>query len=81
MDHFGSLWDHFCRMKMTLEPLSGHFGITFGEGDFGITLGSLFVSDDDFVATLGSLCGQFSHLRAALGILWGHFGGICGIWG
>ena len=24
------LWGRFWRMKVTLEPLSGHFGITFG---------------------------------------------------
>ena len=29
-DHFGSLSGHFWRMKVTLEPLWGHFGITFG---------------------------------------------------
>ena len=40
------------------------------EGDFGVTLESLFVYDGDFVATLGSLGGYFWHLRAALGALW-----------
>ena len=45
------------------------------EGDFGVTLESLFTYDDDFVATLGSLCGYFSHL----GRLWGHFGITLGL--
>ena len=45
------------------------------EGDFGVTLGSLFVYDGDFVATLGSLCGHFWHL----GRLWGHFGITLGL--
>ena len=39
------------------------------EGNFGVTLESLFAYDDDFVATLGSLCGHFWHL----GWVWGHF--------
>ena len=37
------------------------------EGDFGVTLESLFVYDGDFVATLRSLGGHLWHLRAALG--------------
>ena len=28
--HFGLLWDHFWHMKVTLEPLWGHFGVIFG---------------------------------------------------
>ena len=40
------------------------------EGDFGVTLESLFAYDGDFVATLGSFCGHYWHLRAALGTLW-----------
>ena len=65
------------------------------EGDFGLTLGSvwghfwcmrvtleeLFAPDGDLVETLGSFCGQDWHLRAALGALWGYFGSTCGIWG
>ena len=45
------------------------------EGDFRVTLESLFAYDDDFVATLGSLCGHFWHL----GRLWGHFGITLGL--
>ena len=51
------------------------------EGDFGITLESLFVYDGDFVPTLGSLGGRFWYLRAALWAFWGRFGRTCGIWG
>ena len=40
------------------------------EGDFGVTLESIFAYDDDFVATLGSLLA----FRAALGPIWHHFG-------
>ena len=40
------------------------------EGDFGVTLESLFVYDGDFVATLGLLGGHFWLLWR----LWGHFG-------
>ena len=51
------------------------------EGDFGVTLESLFAYDGDFVATLGLLSCHFWHLRAAVGPLWGRFGKTCGIWG
>ena len=40
------------------------------EGEFGVTLESLFAYDGNFVATLGSFCGHYWHLRAALGTLW-----------
>ena len=40
------------------------------EGDFGVTLESIFAYDDDFVATLGSLLA----FRAALGPIWHYFG-------
>ena len=40
------------------------------EGDFRVTLESLFAYDGDFVGTLGSFCGHYWHLRAALGTLW-----------
>ena len=40
------------------------------EGDFGVTLESLFAYDGDFVATLGLFCGHYWHLRAALRALW-----------
>ena len=66
------------------------------EGDFGITLESLFAYDGDFVGTLGSFCGRYWYLRVALGTLWvtlgctlgalaayrGDFGFILGlVWG
>ena len=37
------------------------------EGDFGVTLESLFVYDGDVVATLGSLGGHFWDLKSAFG--------------
>ena len=74
MDHFGSLSGHFWRMKVTLEPLWGHFGVTFGiEGDFGTALESPLVYDGNFAAALGSLRRHFWYVKATLRLLWFHF--------
>ena len=81
-------------MKLDLKDLLD-FGITFGwihsgvtsvsllarEGDFGVSLGPLFVYNANFVATLGSLGSYLWHLKAALGAFWCRFGSTCGIWG
>ena len=61
-------------MKVTLDPLRGHFCVTFGMrrrlwGHFGISLGSVWVSVGDF----GSLDGHFAIIVESLWVYEGPF--------